>query len=203
MLRPRSDPDQFHGSVLPGQEAQAGPAADAIARIACERLASESGSVLVVAGDPQADPGQHVVRAQAARPGERPLACLAFSSTFPVSPEKPPIPAAGTAPARRCRSRRRCADDLTPIKPNLTPLGESPNNTTRSLRYPRNPQRSAAELSRTGSRRRLTAPLARPPPGSALRAPARHGRAATARNTLRSATLVCQTSYWPARGHRV
>jgi hypothetical protein len=43
------------------------------------------------------------------------------------------------------------------------------------------------------SRRRLTAPLARPPPGSALRAPARHGRAATARNTLRSATLICQT----------
>jgi hypothetical protein len=35
-----------------------------------------------------------------------------------------------------------------------------------------------AELSRIRSRRRLTAPLARPPPGSALGAPARHGRAA-------------------------
>jgi hypothetical protein len=41
---------------------------------------------------------------------------------------------------------------------------------------------STAESRRTGSRRRhCAAPLARPPPGSALKTPARHGRAAAAR----------------------
>jgi len=42
-------------------------------------------------------------------------------------------------------------------------------------------------------RRRCAAPLARPPPCSALGTPARHGRAAVAQGALRSVTLIRQT----------